>query len=411
MKGYCGTAGGHAWPPPALLFGQVSKFSEKLRGVFEHGMRQQVTLLGVVFCFTTVLIGFAAFVSANNLLFLLLAALLATFLIAGFVSRLGLAGLELNLELPEHIAARRNVIGHVLLKNVKRWTPSFSIEVSGAPESGLSVPIYIPVIPGGQTFRDPVQLLFQKRGLYRENTFYLSTRFPFGFTKRRDRLRLEQEILVYPCIDSQAGFEDMLSEVLGELEARQRGRGNDFYRIRPYEALESARHVDWKATAHTGNLQVREFAREQDQTVTVFLDLEVTDKQLAWFEKAIDCAAFLVWRVTRGDTGVRFVTQQFDRKIPEEASVYTILRYLALVTPVRGLAPPYLNDDRSIQIAISADVSRLVKSGWHPHRVLSVDDLSAACAADGPAAAAAREDLNHNRRKGGSGGSCVHHHS
>lgn len=366
-------------------------------------MRQQVTLLGVVFCFTTVLIGFAAFISANNLLFLLLATLLATFLIAGFISRLGLAGLELNLELPAHIAARRNIIGHLLLKNVKRWMPSFSIEVSGAPESGLTASIYIPVIPGGQTFKDPVQLFFRKRGLYKENTFYLSSRFPFGFTKRRDRLHLGQEVLVYPCIDPQVGFEEMLSEVMGELEARQRGRGNDFYRIRPYEALESARHVDWKATAHTGNLQVREFAREQDQTVTVFLDLEISDKQYQWFEKAVDCAAFLVWRLSRGETSVRFVTQQFDRKVPEEAAVYTILRYLALVTPVRGLAPPYLHDDRSIQIAISANTERLVKSGWHPHRVLSVDDLSAACAADESAAAAAREDVDHRHGKSGGG--------
>src|SRR5438270_6641202 len=35
-------------------------------------------------------------------------------------------------------------------------------------------------------------------------------------------------------------------------------------------AFESARHVDWKATAHVRSLQVREFAREQEQTVEVF---------------------------------------------------------------------------------------------------------------------------------------------
>ena len=60
---------------------------------------------------TVAVVGLAAFVSGNNLLFLLFAALLATMLISGFVSRLGLAGLELNLELPEHVAARRPVRG------------------------------------------------------------------------------------------------------------------------------------------------------------------------------------------------------------------------------------------------------------------------------------------------------------
>jgi len=44
----------------------------------------------------------------------------------------------------------------------------------------------------------------------------------------------------------------------GELESYQRGRGNDLYSIRDYQFNDSARHVDWKATARTGVLQVRE---------------------------------------------------------------------------------------------------------------------------------------------------------
>ena len=49
------------------------------------------------------------------------------------------------------------------------------------------------------------------------------------------------------------------------MEMIQRGRGHDFYRIRPYETLESARHVDWKATAHTRDLQVREYAGNRNR--------------------------------------------------------------------------------------------------------------------------------------------------
>src|SRR3954466_12569418 len=98
-------------------------------------MHQQVTRAGLFFTFTILLVGLAAFASANNLLFLLVAALLATLLISGFISRLGLAGLELDLELPEHIPARRKVTGHLILKNKKRWVPSFSLHLSGAPES------------------------------------------------------------------------------------------------------------------------------------------------------------------------------------------------------------------------------------------------------------------------------------
>ena len=73
----------------------------------------------------------------------------------------------------------------------------------------------------------------------------------------------------------------------GEMQAHYRGRGGEFYRIRPYEPFESARHVDWKATAHTGELQVREFAREQEHLLEIFLDLETPEALHDWFERAV----------------------------------------------------------------------------------------------------------------------------
>ena len=129
------------------------------------------------------------------------------------------------------------------------------------------------------------------------------------------------------------GFEELLVSVNGEIESFYRGQGHDFYRIRPYEALESARHVDWKATAHTGDLQVREFGLEQERSVAFFLDLDVPDRKDDWFERAVDCCAFLAWNITQRGARLRFCTQQVDHQIPEEADVYTILRYLATVVP------------------------------------------------------------------------------
>src|SRR5208282_2607900 len=123
----------------------------------------------------------------------------------------------------------------------------------------------------------------------------------------------------------QPGFEALLVSVSGEIEALHRGRGHDFYRIRPYEALESARHVDWKATAHTGALQVREFAREEDQEVWIGLDLKVPDESREWFETAVDCAAFLAYRLNLRGARVRFRTQEVSIAIPAEGTIYAVL--------------------------------------------------------------------------------------
>ena len=72
-------------------------------------LRQQVTRTGLAYTATLLVVALIAFVSANNLMFLILAAMLATFMISGFISKLSLAGLELELFLPQHISARRKV--------------------------------------------------------------------------------------------------------------------------------------------------------------------------------------------------------------------------------------------------------------------------------------------------------------
>lgn len=343
----------------------------RIREALEESMRQQITALGFVFTLTVVLVGLAAFVSGNNLMFLLLAALLATLLISGFVSRLGLAGLELDVEIPSHVVARREIPAQIKVRNRKFLMPSFSLHLSGAAETGLREEIYFPLVAAGATVTEIAPLYFKKRGEYKNKTFWFSTRFPFGFTFRRAHVRLEQNLLVYPCIDPQPGFDLILSDIAGDMESRERGRGNDFYRIRPYTAYESARHVDWRATAHTRELQVREYSRDQDQAVSLFLDLDTGDSE--WFEDAVDCCGFLVWRLTERGVKIRFLTQRWA---PEEASAYDILKYLALVEPCRGLSPA-IPHEHTLQIALSVRPEKLAEAGWARARMVTPDTLRA----------------------------------
>ena len=220
------------------------------------------------------------------------------------------------------------------------------------------------MIPGGAILEESVELYFAKRGAQRERGFQFSTRFPFGFSERRESVTARHDVVVYPSLDPQPGFESLLYSVSGEMEALQRGRGHDFYRIRPYEALESARHVDWKATAHTGDLQVREFAREQDHRVLIYLDLDTPPDAEAWFERAVDCCAFLAFRLAERGAHVRFETQEFDVSLPEEGDIYSILKYLALVSPRRGKAPSPPDDPSSFHLVFSANPARMSALGW-----------------------------------------------
>ena len=337
---------------------------QKLKSSLQAGLRQRVTRGGLLFSLASVMVAVAAFVSANNLLFLLLAAMLATLLVSGFINRLSLAGLELDFVLPERVSARRKVAARISLCNGKSWMPSFSIRVAGRRPSVFSSTLYFPVIPGNSRLEETVEVVFGRRGIHRESSFQFSSRFPFGFAERRVQVRMQREVLVYPCLEPQPGFEELLSSVSGEIEAHQRGRGHDFYRIRPYEPLESARHVDWKATAHTGELQVREFAREEEPLVEVFLDLETPPAHNDWFEQAVDCCAFLTWQAAQREARIRFRTQEFDLCLPAEGDVYAVLKYLALVSPQQGRDLIDPGDEDSCRVVFSTRPEGAEEAGW-----------------------------------------------
>jgi uncharacterized protein (DUF58 family) len=341
-----------------------------------HGPRlRKTTAGGLLYAALLASVAVAAAVSANNLLFLILAAMLSTLMVSNFVSRLSLAGLELDFRLPEHVSARRAFQAHVLVRNTKRWMPSFSVRLAGIGGGVFSSKLYFPALPGGATLDEAVDVEFARRGIHREEGFEFRTAFPFGFLERRARVGLRREILVYPCLDPQPGFEDLLAALSGEVSAHYRGRGHDFYRIRPYDALESARHLDWKATAHTGTLQVREFEREEEPLVEILFDLDVPEAHREWFERAIDCSAFLAWHLAQRETRVRFASQDFAATAPATGDIHGILRYLALASPRQIGDLPTPVEENSFHLIFTASPERFQHQTWDQARFVTPETL------------------------------------
>jgi hypothetical protein len=99
-----------------------------------------------------------------------------------------------------------------------------------------------------------------------------------------------------------------------------------------------------------------------------------------WFDRAVDCCAFLCWRLSQRSTGIHFRSQDFTFRLPEEGDIYTILKYLALVECQAGKAaePPF--DEHSFQIVFSAAPDRFAQAGWHRARLLGPRDLASGTA-------------------------------
>jgi uncharacterized protein (DUF58 family) len=314
----------------------------------------KVTREGIVYIGGILVVALAALNTGNNLLFMVLACLLAGMLISGFLSRVVLGGVEVRLELPEHIFARRTILAVADLHNEKQLSPSFSISLVSemadpnprnprlqpAPRI-LDRPVYFPYIPHGQTARQSIELTFPKRGVYRQDVLGLRTKFPFGFLQKTRRLKSGIEAVVYPQIQPTEEFYEILPLVTGELESYQRGRGNDLYAIRDYQFNDSARHVDWKASARTGVLQVKEYAREDERRVMLVLDPfvgpDLSEAQAAeQFERAVTLCAGLAWHFYEISSVMEFRSAGFATpRISAGEIVYDVLRYLASVAPLK----------------------------------------------------------------------------
>ena len=337
-----------------------------------EAMDYDVTRAGMIYILISVVIGIAAINTGNNLLYVIVAALLSAILVSGVASALVLRSLSLDVHLAEHVFAARPMLARLLLRNDSSWLPSFSVRVvpakrkkkdswrwepqtfgwprNRAPQNQwfhlpdrrlrrvheelekpiLKESVYFPFLSPEQELRADLELSFPARGRYCEKNFGLATRFPFSFLMKTRRINLAREVIVYPAVDPADQFLEVLPMVTGEFEAFVSGRGNDLYLIREYTPDDSARHVDWKATARTGALKVREFSREDERKLRIVFDNPAPGVlPPAVYEQAVRLAASLGWHFHHEDVEVSFVAPGLE---PTE-DVFAFLRYLALVEP------------------------------------------------------------------------------
>ncbi len=307
----------------------MGQYWRRLKRAIQPRISQRFTSAGFWFTIMILLTGTAAFVSGNNLIFLILSALLATLLVSGNLNRLTLAGLEVAFHPPEHLFARRSESGRFVVRNTKWWFPSFALRLSGRDRDGMGKPVFIPLIASGEAVEFYAAVRFDRRGLYRENGFQFTSRFPFGFAERRAKVTLLADVLVYPELRSLHLENSVFVELLAQAEARRRGRGTEFHQLRPYHSQEDARHIDWRTSARHGEMYLREFAVEEQQDVELWLDLGGWSEH--GFDVAVRAVAMQMFELTRLGIPVRLKTQEREMAVPTETDVFGALGYLAVV--------------------------------------------------------------------------------
>jgi uncharacterized protein (DUF58 family) len=260
----------------------------------------EFTTGGAIFLVLILIVGFSAWNTGNNLLFLVLSFLLAAAIVGFFAGSIGLRKLDVSMRFPETIFAGESTPILVSIHNRKRVFPAFSVvvDVRGKErERSVAAAELDQILPGwlaARLGRAPIvqrtlnhfamiaarqtvdarrEHTFPNRGRLLIKDFELSTKFPFGIFRHRRRLPArEAELIVFPAISESASLIDGTSLELGRRTSSRRGQGHDLLALRDYEPQDDLRRIDWKATARTSRLTVREFAAEDVKRATIFFD-------------------------------------------------------------------------------------------------------------------------------------------
>jgi len=388
------------------------------------------TVGGAVMLGLILIVGFSAWNTGNNLLFLVLSFLIAAVIVGFFAGSISLKKLDVTMRFPETIFAGEPTPILVGVNNRKRLFPAYStvVDVRGSErERSIAAADLDAIMPrwaaqrlgrapivrrtlnhfvrvaAKETVEAKAEHIFTNRGRLLIKDFELSTKFPFGFFRHRRRLPArEAELIVFPKpVDIHAETDNMPLD-FGRLTSNKRGMGQDLLAMRDYQPQDDLRMIDWKATARTRQLTVREFAAEDEKRVTIIFDtyvpqndvkkISLRDKIAAeqsgktvvaseQFERGASLAASILTRFSLENAEVRLI---IDGEIGElgtgRGHLNELLKLLAIAEPTFSKSPeqePTIerilnNSDDSHQFLVTANaVSALSPETLHRLKIIT----------------------------------------
>ncbi len=239
----------------------------------------------------TLLLGFAAVNTGNNLLYLMVSALLGFMAISGILGKWNLSRIGVRFIPAEEVYDGTPALFGVQLVNHRRWLPIFLMELLIDNTEQLC-----PFVDAAQARRVNLTYTFQGRGRQTLPAVTLRSRFPINFFIRYKTLREDGSLIVLPrprpCpMPSQAGPEGRQ----GQTPTWAKGQDGDISRISDYQGGEPLKLIHWKLSARHDALKVK--VLEATTQTPVVLDLAEVPGSTQ--EQRIGSAAYLVIQMLR----------------------------------------------------------------------------------------------------------------
>ncbi|MEO1082846.1 MAG: DUF58 domain-containing protein, partial [Acidobacteriota bacterium] len=263
----------------------------------------QLTKVGLWYLVGIAVVVAAALNTGNNGLFLTVATLAASFVVAHVLSWWNLAHLEVEVAAEREIYANSPSTLEVELRNTSRWAPSWLVVASVMPASlepperrpRKSRPWLVPFLPGGAEASGQLGLMLERRGPRRLRFLSISSLFPLGLFRKERRTSEEAEILVYPEIHPVSLGRYIESGPGGDYSVRRVGLGHELHTLRSYQPGDDPRDVHWKQSARQQTLIVQRRQSEKLQRLRIVFDNAVgaleDESDVKSFERLVSEAA------------------------------------------------------------------------------------------------------------------------
>lgn len=272
----------------------------------------------------TLFLGFSAVNTGNNLIYLIVSALLSFMAISGFFGKRNLSKIDIEVEYPQEIYANKEFPLKIKLKNNRGFLPVFLMRVRIEQYETL-----FPFIDKKSYAVKYTNVSFEQRGKYEIKNVHICSVFPFNFFIRCKRLNKSFESIVFP--------EPKRCELLSSLENERISKGerhldkagfeSEILSIREYIHGDPFKHINWKATAKTGELKTKELSSLAFQPIVIDFE-KSTVKNM---EERISCITYTILQLLKKSIPVGLkIGDKFYRPDASNAHKISILKELAL---------------------------------------------------------------------------------
>ncbi|MEM9131068.1 MAG: DUF58 domain-containing protein [Actinomycetota bacterium] len=245
----------------------------------------------------------------------------------------------------------------------RRRTPLMHAHDSVQGSRGAS--LMLAAISSGDHAHIAYRLPTQRRGVLKVGPLDLTLGDPMGLTQARLRAAEVTTLMVHPrLVDLQP-----LTAIAGrDPTADQQPRralaisGDEFFALRPYVIGDELKRVNWRASARSDDLVVRQEERPKTGRITVILDRRDEAYDVEGFERAVSAALSALHSGFRGGDALRFVTSAGSAvtDVRSRADLDAIDEQLALITATASASLVQVIDE---QVKMSKGGTMVIVTG------------------------------------------------